>query len=102
MSESENATAILEKFEPLLEDLTGYELTVLNKMIVERIHLINKANALLAFSTLKPGDHVSWKGSEGIIRKGIILKFNHKTVSVNIDEKSYCNVSPQLLKKIDQ
>jgi hypothetical protein len=102
MSESENATVIIKKFEPLLEELTGYELTVLNKMIVDRIHLINKANALVAFSTLKKGDFVSWKGSDGIVRKGQIIRFNHKTVSVNIEEKSYWNVSPQLLKKIDQ
>ncbi len=37
MSELDNTAAIIKKFEPLLEKLSGYELTVLNKMVVERV-----------------------------------------------------------------
>jgi hypothetical protein len=44
MIELENARSILRKFEPFLLDLTRHELLVLNKMVVERLRLIDKAD----------------------------------------------------------
>jgi hypothetical protein len=99
MADPDTTTAIIKKFEPLIEKLTGHELTVLNKMVVDRIRLINKADTLISFSKLNVGDHVSWNGSDGVVRKGIVIKLNHKTASVKVDEQSYWNVSPQLLRK---
>ncbi len=99
MSEVDNTNAIIRKFEPLLEGLSGNELTILNQMVVERIRLINKAGALFSMSKFNVGDRVSWNGSDGIVRIGIIIRLNHKTASVKIGDKAYWNVSPQLLRK---
>ena len=101
MSQSEEKRiAIIQKFEPLLKELTTYELTVLNKMIVANVRARNKDYLIREFSKLKPGDHVSFTARDGILRKGIVLKFNRKTVSVKTDDDDW-NVSPQGLKKID-
>ncbi len=99
MSELDNTGAIIRKFEPLLENLSSNELTILNKMVVERIRLMNKAGALVSMSTLNIGQRVSWDGSDGIVRSGVIIRLNRKTASVKTGEKDYWNVSPQLLRK---
>ncbi len=99
MSEVDNNTAIIRKFEPLLKDLSHLELTILNKMVVERIRLMHKAGSLLYMSKLNVGDRVSWNGSDGIIRTGIIIRLNHKTASVKTGQEGHWNVPPQMLRK---
>lgn len=99
MSDIDNTHAIIRKFEPMLKDLSGQELVVLNKMVVERIRLMNKAASLLHMTKFNVGDRVSWDGSDGIVRTGIIIRLNNKTASVKIDNKGYWKVSPQLLRK---
>lgn len=99
MSEVDNTNSIIRKFELLIKDLTEHELTILNQMVVERIRLMHKAVAIISMSKLNVGDRVSWMGSDGINRSGVILKLNHKTASVKIGKDGYWNVSPQLLKK---
>ncbi len=99
MSEVDNTSAIIRKFEPLLKGLSEHELRILNKMVVERIRLMHKAGALLYMSALHIGDRVSWDGSDGIVRTGIIIRLNNKTASVKIGDKGYWKVSPELLRK---
>ena len=99
MPEIDNTHAIMRRFEPLLKDLSGHELTILNQMIVDRIRLMNKAGALISMSTLNIGDRVSWDGSDGIIRTGIIIRLNQKTASIKVGDEGYWKVSPQLLRK---
>lgn len=99
MSEVDNTNSIIRKFEPLLEGLSNHELTILNKMVVERIRLMHKAGALVYMSKLNIGDRVSWNGSDGIVRTGIIIRLNHKTASIKIGDEGYWKVSPQLLRK---
>lgn len=97
--EIDNTQAIMRKFEPMLDDLTGQELVVLNKMVVERIRLTNKAASLLHLTKFNVGDRVSWDGSDGVVRTGVIIRLNNKTASVKTGEEGYWKVSPQLLRK---
>lgn len=99
MEELDNTAAIIRKFEPLLEKLSGNELTILNRMVVDRIRLINKATALVSMANLHVGGRVSWDGSDGLLHTGIIIRLNRKTASVKTGENEYWNVSPQLLRK---
>ncbi len=99
MPEIDNTNAIIRKFEPLLEGLSNNELIILNQMVVERLHLMQKAGALMSMSKFNIGDRVSWNGSDGTTRIGIILRLNHKTASVKTGDKEHWNVSPQLLRK---
>jgi hypothetical protein len=99
MNDVGNTSAIIQKFEPLLKGLTQYELTVLNKMVVDRIKLMHRAGALMSMASLHVGDLVSWKGKDGIARKGIIIRLNSKTASINTGDEGYWKVSPQMLHK---
>lgn len=99
MNELDNTKAIIRKFEPLLKDLSRYELEILNKMIVNRVNIMNKAESLLAMSEFNVGDRVSWPSRDGNTYTGIIIKLNNKTASVKVDDSGYWNVSPQLLRK---
>ncbi len=99
MSELDNTAAIIRRFEPLLHGLSHHELTILNKMVVERVRLIHKAGALVYMSKLHVSDRVSWDGEDGSVRTGIIIRLNQKTVSVKTSDNGHWNVSPQLLRK---
>ena len=99
MSEVDNTNAIIRKFEPVLAGLSLYELTILNRMAVDRITLMQQANALLYMSKFNAGDRVSWNGKDGIVRTGIIIRLNHKTASIRIADGGQWNVSPHLLRK---
>ena len=99
MSEVDNTNLIIRKFEPLIKDMSMHELGILNKMVVDRIRLMRKAGALISMAQFNIGDRVSWNGSDGVVRTGIIMRLNHKTASVNIGNKAYWNVPPQLLRR---
>lgn len=86
-SEIDNTQAIMQKFESMLNDLTGQELVVLNKMVEERIRLMNKATSLLHLTKFNVGDRVSWDCSDGIVRTGVIIRLNNKTASVRPEKK---------------
>lgn len=97
MDQSNKITTAIRKFEPLIEKLNFFELSILNRMVVNRMKLINKAEALIAMSKIQVGDWVSWQSDNGTIKKGLVIRLNQKTVSVKVDERGYWNVSPDLL-----
>ncbi len=99
MSELDNTESIVRKFEPIISGLSYHELSILNRMAVHRMHTIHKAGTLVSMSNFNIGDRVSWDGSDGIKRTGIIIRLNHKTASVKIGNEGYWNISPQLLRK---
>lgn len=71
MSDLDNLHIIIKKFEPFLKELSERELVVLNKMVVERLRLMHKAESLLHMTKFNVGDRVSWTGSDGVVRSGI-------------------------------
>ena len=99
MTDPRNNKETINKFELFIKDLTEKELSLLNKMVIHRFKLMGKAQALIAMSTLKVGDNVRWDGKDGIVRRGVILRLNHKTASVKFGDEGYWQVSPQLLIK---
>ena len=99
MSNPDNTQAIILKLEPLLAELSYYELSLLNRIVVERLKLMQKAGALASMSQFHVGDCVSWDGMDGIVHTGIIIRMNQKTVSVQTGDEGHWNVSPQLLRK---
>lgn len=99
MSELDNTESIIRKFEPIISGLSFHELSILNRMEVDRMRTIQKAGTLVSMSHFNIGDRVSWDGSDGIKGTGIVIRLNHKTASVRISNEGYWNVSPQLLRK---
>ncbi len=100
MNELHNTGSIIRKFEPLLKGLTKQELLVLNKMVVERLRLMHKAESLLSLTKFNIGDTVCWTGSDGMVHTGIIIRLNNKTASVKVGEDGYWKISPQFLRKV--
>lgn len=97
MNPIDNTEATIRKFEPMLNELNLPELQILNRMVVQRIRFYQKAKTLTAMSRFHVGDRVSWDGSDGIVRTGIITRLNQKTASVKVGYEEYWKVSPQLL-----
>ncbi len=90
------------KWADILNPMTADELMELNKLVIQRIKILNQLYTLGSLNRLKIGDKVKWNGSDGIIRSGKIIRLNSKTASISIgDNKGYWRVSPQLLEKID-
>jgi hypothetical protein len=55
-SDVDNANAIIRKFQPMLKGLSYHQLTVLNKMIVNKIQFVEKAATLVSMSHFNVGD----------------------------------------------
>jgi uncharacterized protein YijF (DUF1287 family) len=66
-------------------------------MVVNRMNLIHKAEALIAMSKIQVGDRVSWRSDNGEVKSGVVFRMNQKTVSVKVGERGHWNVSPQFL-----
>jgi hypothetical protein len=99
MNYPDDSEVIRKKFEPLLQSLGYNDLQILNNMVVNRMRMIRQAGTLMFMSKFNIGDRVSWIGTDGIKRTGIIIKMNQKTVSVKISTDGYWNISPELLSK---
>ncbi len=99
MDKLDNTPSIIRKFEPILTGLTRHELLVLNKMVVERLRLMDKAESLLSLTKFNVGDAVAWDGSDGKVHSGIIIRLNNKTASIKVGTNEHWKVSPQLLRK---
>jgi hypothetical protein len=95
----ENNYQTAKKIESLMEGLTYHELILLNQLTAERIRLMQKAGTLMVMSQFRLGDKVSWDSRDGVKYSGVIIRINHKTVSVKVSDKGYWNVSPQMLQK---
>lgn len=89
----------IKQLEQLIDGLNFNELVSLNRLVVDRIRLMQKAGTLVAMSLFKTGDKVWWISKTGIKLSGEIIRINNKTASVKVIDNSYWNVSPQLLQK---
>ena len=90
---------MLKDIEQILNSLNRSELIAVNKMIINRIKIMDDLQRLAQISRFYPGQKVSWKGYDGVIRFGRILRINRKTVSIHEenDEGGIWKVSSSLL-----
>jgi hypothetical protein len=80
-SDLDNTNAIIRKFEPMLKGLSYRELTILNKIVVNKLRLVQKAATLVSMSHFNVGDRVSWDGGDGMARIGIVIRLNENSFS---------------------
>ena len=83
--------------EKLINTLGEQELMALNKVIIERIKVLQKERMLLHAQQFKIGDLVSFEG-QGKKRSGIVMKINSKYLSILTPQNIRWNVSPTFLK----
>ncbi|MDI6741068.1 MAG: hypothetical protein QME74_12005 [Candidatus Edwardsbacteria bacterium] len=87
---------IAQRVEKLVQGLSLGDLMKVNRMIVERIKLLQRAAAMNSMGQFKIGETVSFTHHGRMVR-GRIIKFNLKTVTLITDDDHTWNVSPALL-----
>ena len=83
----------------MTEGLSLEELYALNKIVVHRIKLFQKAGKFVALSKFAVGENVSFFSNEGELITGQVTRLNQKTVSIETGDGRHWNVSPELLQK---
>jgi len=72
------------------------ELLKLGRIIKEQFSHATREESL----NFKIGDEVTFKGKDGSILKGEVIKINHKTINVVINDFMRYRISPSLLTKV--
>ncbi len=93
-----------EGFSPLatqilahLDDFTEAELHHLNRLIVERLRLMQQVKAHGAMIKFRIGQRVQFDSPSGVV-VGVLTKYNRKSVSVRTDHGTSWTVSPTFLR----
>lgn len=81
-----------------IEHLTEDELLELNRRIVERLRQFQQARAQVKMLNFRTGERVLFHDGQGTIVRGVIKRFNKKSVSIIADNGHRWNVSPSLLR----
>ena len=83
-----------------LDELSYDELLDLNDRIIERLKILDAADALNAMMKFNVGAKVCFDSTKHGMQVGTLIKFNQKTVTVLTDEGRRWKVSPQMLSPI--
>ena len=83
----------------MTENLSLEELYALNKIVVHRIKLFQKASKFVALSKFAVGEKVSFFSNRGDLISGHIIRLNQKTASIETEDRGHWNVAPELLQK---
>jgi hypothetical protein len=76
------------------------DLRFLNRLIVERLKLIGQARSTVMLARFSLGDRVSFQGTSGQRKAGVIVRLNKKTASIATDDGQHWNVYPGFLTPI--
>ena len=82
-----------------LDNLSYDELVELNRRVVERLKYWDSVNAYALMMEFEMGQEVSFESNRGP-QRGVVTKFNQKTISVITKDNRRWNVSPHLLSPI--
>ena len=82
-----------------IDHLSEEELIHLNRLVVERLKVLEQMRALQSMVKLHMGQRVCFD-PDGRMRTGAIVKFNHKTVVVRTDDQHQWKVAPHYLKPL--
>ncbi len=85
--------AAAESIRKLNED----DLRFLNRLIVERLKLINQARSTVMLAHFSVGDRVYFPTNTGERKAGIVVRLNKKTASIRTDDGQHWNVHPAFL-----
>ena len=83
-----------------IEKLTELELMDLNRRIVERLRFLALEQSHKKMMEFSVGDKVCFQPTGEGEKKGVLVKYNRKTVTVLTEGGETWNVAPQLLSKI--
>lgn len=84
-----------------LDEFTEEELRHLNRLIVERLRLMQQVKAHRAMTQFRVGQRVQFGSNTGGLVTGVLTKYNRKSVSVVTDQGESWTVAPTLLRPLD-
>ena len=85
-----------------IDKLTEAELIDLNHRIVERLRFLNQARAHVQMLEFKIGDRVAFQPEGRDPVKGMLTRYNKRTVTIVTADGRQWNVSPSFLRKVEQ
>lgn len=83
-----------------IKRLNEKDLYFLNRLIVERLKLIEQARATDLMVSFTKGDRVSFRTKGGRMLEGIVLRLNKKTISVSANDGHQWNIDPGFLRLV--
>ena len=90
----------IPKVEDFIKQLNEQELRYLNRLIVDRLNILSQVKSSVKMAAFHNGQRVSFVDSDGLERKGHIIRLNKKTASITTDDGHQWNVAPGLLRGI--
>lgn len=84
-----------------IDKLTEAELIALNNRIVARLRFLNEMHAHSKMLNFRVGDRVEFQPIGRPLVRGMLTRYNKKTVTVITDSGEHWNVSPALLRKVE-
>ena len=76
------------------------DLRFLNRLIVDRLKLLGQARSTVMLARFSVGDRVSFQGTAGQRKAGVIIRLNKKTASIATDDGQQWNVHPGFLTSV--
>jgi hypothetical protein len=83
-----------------IDHLTEAELVQLNEKIVQRLRMIRQMRAHVRMLDFSLGERVWFQAENEEMIRGVLVRYNKKSVTVVTDEGSRWTVSPAFLRKV--
>jgi len=84
----------------LVQRMGEDELRFVNRLIVDRLKLLDQAHSTVMLAQFNVGDRVGFMSRDGEHKVGMVARLNKKTASIVTDDQQQWNVSPHLLQPI--
>ncbi len=91
----------IPRIEDFIKNLDQKDLIYLNKIIVDRIKILQQVKSSENMAKFHVGQRVGFSIDDGEIKKGRIIRLNKKTISLISDDNEEWKVAPVLLKNLD-
>jgi hypothetical protein len=94
---SQSIDANLPKVLSVLDRLTEEELVQLNHVVIERLRLIQQIRSHGQMMNFRLGQRVQFNNASGQMIRGVITRYNRKSVTVIADDGIQWRIAPGLL-----
>lgn len=89
-----------EVFLQALRHMGEEDLLFVNRMVVERLKLLQQARSTVQLAQFAEGDRVQFTTHDGVVKRGRVMRLNKKTVNLLTDDGQHWKVSPDFLRKL--
>ncbi len=91
----------IPRIEDFIKTLSAKDLIYLNRMICERLKVLSQVQSSEKMAKFHLTQRVSFTGSDGLVKTGVINAMHKKTVSVITDDNENWKIAPGLLRSVE-